>query len=335
MEDLSFPDVSILAAPIYLALIGFEVGMESRRGRRQAAARDLWTNLAMGMGNAVSAVFLWGGIAALMLVAWQHRFLDLGITWWSFALAMLAKDFVYYWVHRFQHRIRWCWANHVVHHSSQGYNLSTALRQPWLGFTTGTYILAIPVIMLGIHPALYALAGGINLFYQFFIHTQAVKKLPGWVEAIFNTPSHHRVHHATNPHYLDSNYAGILIIWDRLFGTFARERAEDPCDYGLVSNIASQNPFFVATHEYRAIAQDVFRQGLRPIERFRYIFAEPGYSHDGSRMTTAQIKAHAGVRLSGGQGSSMASPSQKRSVPCKPSPISSTPSSISTSSSLS
>lgn len=312
MDELYFPDVSIFAAPVYLLLIGIEIVIMSRRGEVEAAGvrRDLWTNLAMGIGNAISAFTLGGAITLLMLLAWQYRVFDLGVTWWSFLLAMVVKDFVYYWNHRFQHRIRWCWANHVVHHSSQGYNLSTALRQPWFGITVGTYVLGIPVIILGIHPALYAFAGALNLFYQFFIHTQSVRRLPGWVEAIFNTPSHHRVHHSTNPQYLDTNYAGILIIWDRLFGTFVPEDDADPCVFGLVSNIESQNPLKVATHEYFAIFNDAGRRGLSVGERLRYIFAQPGYSHDGSRMTTAEIKARAGVRLSGGQSAYMAGDSQ-------------------------
>lgn len=280
----------------------------SRRGEtaKEGVRRDLWTNLAMGTGNVVSSLTLWTGVAALLLFTWNFRLFDLGINWWSFAIAMVAKDFVYYWVHRFQHRIRWCWANHVVHHSSQGYNLSTALRQPWFGVTAGTYILSLPVIMLGIHPALFAFAGAVNLFYQFFIHTQAVRRLPEPIEAVFNTPSHHRVHHATNPQYLDTNYAGILIVWDRLFGTFVPEDDSEPCDFGLVSNIPNQNPLYVATHEYVAIAKDACQPGLKPLQRLRYIFSPPGYSHDGSRKTTAQIKEEAGVSLSGGQSAYMA-----------------------------
>ena len=303
MDNVSFPDIATFAGPVYLTFIAIEFFALKRRGERDTAQKDLWTNLAMGTGNAVSTIFLFGGVTALMFFAWKHRVYDLGISVGTFLLAMLVKDFVYYWTHRLQHRIRWGWASHVVHHSSQGYNLSTALRQPWFSMTTGTYILNIPVIMLGIHPALFAFAGSLNLFYQFFIHTQAVKKLPPWVEFIFNTPSHHRVHHATNPKYLDTNYAGILIIWDRLFGTFEAEDDEEPCDFGLVSNITTSNPLKVATHEYIAIFQDVLKRGLSPLERFRYAFAPPGYSHDGSRLSTSEIKRRAGVRLSGGQDS--------------------------------
>lgn len=302
----------MFAAPIYLVLIAAEIYVAGRKGSeaREAVRRDLWTNLAMGTGNVIASLTLYGGVGALMLFAWQNRVWDLGVSVGTLVLAMVAKDFVYYWVHRFQHRIRWCWANHVIHHSSTGYNLSTALRQPWFSVTTGTYLLGVPVIMLGVHPGLYAFAGGLNLFYQFFVHTQEVGKLPRWVENVFNTPSHHRVHHATNPRYLDTNYAGILIIWDRLFGTFAEEDAAEPCTFGIVSNLPSQNPFYVATHEYAAIARDITQPGLTALERFRYAFAPPGYSHDGSRLSTAEIKRRAGVSLSGGQTASMGHPPQ-------------------------
>ncbi|NNU16467.1 sterol desaturase family protein [Parvularcula sp. ZS-1/3] len=305
MDLHTLPDVSVWAAPVYLILIAVEVWFLSRLGRGEEVRRDLWTNLAMGTGNAIGGLFLFMGAAAFFFWMWEFRVADWGFTWWSFLAAMVAKDFTYYWVHRFQHRIRWGWASHVIHHSSQGYNLSTALRQPWFSVLTGTYLLGLPWVILGVHPALWAFCGGLNLFYQFFIHTQAVKKMPGWFEAVFNTPSHHRVHHATNPKYLDTNYAGILIIWDKIFGTFEAEDEAEPCDFGLVSNIESQNPLFVATHEYVAIAKDVTKPGLKPIERFRYAFAPPGYSHDGSRLSTAEIKAQAGARLSGGQTTSM------------------------------
>ncbi len=306
MEMERLPDVSVLAAPLYVILIAVEVWLLARLGRKGEVTKDLWVNLVMGSGNAITGLFLYGGVAAAFLWLWQFRLFDWGSSVSSFLVAMVAKDFTYYWVHRLQHRIRWGWASHVVHHSSQGYNLSTALRQPWFSVLTGTYVLGIPWMLLGIHPALWAFCGGLNLFYQFFIHTQSVKKLPGWFEAVFNTPSHHRVHHATNPKYLDTNYAGILIVWDKLFGTFMPEDDQDPCDYGLVSNIDSMNPLYVATHEYLAIGKDVAKPGLRFIERFRYAFAPPGYSHDGSRLTTAEIKRGAGVRLSGGQTPPMA-----------------------------
>jgi sterol desaturase/sphingolipid hydroxylase (fatty acid hydroxylase superfamily) len=153
--------------------------------------------------------------------------------------------------------VRWFWASHVIHHSSQHYNLSTALRQTWTGFFSLSFLFRCPLFLLGFHPGLVFFCGGLNLIYQFFIHTEAVGRLPRWVEAVMNTPSHHRVHHGTNPAYLDRNYAGVFIIWDRLFGSFVAEDAAEPARYGIVRNLASFNPLWVATHEWVGIARDL------------------------------------------------------------------------------
>jgi hypothetical protein len=158
------------------------------------------------------------------------------------ALCFVLDDLRYYWYHRIAHRCRWVWAEHVNHHSSQHYNLSTALRQSWTGTFTGMFILRIPLALIGFHPVLLLFVGGLNLVYQFWIHTEAIGRMWKPIEWIFNTPSHHRVHHATNPRYLDSNYAGTLIIWDRMFGTFVPELDEDMPRYGIVKNIGTFNP---------------------------------------------------------------------------------------------
>ncbi len=148
-----------------------------------------------------------------------HHFalFDFGFQWWAFALIFFAEDFIYYWFHRLSHEHRFWWAAHVNHHSSCHYNLSTALRQTWTGNVAGTFLLWMPLALIGFPPELIVFQKGVSLVYQFWIHTEAVGRLPRPVEWFFNTPSHHRVHHATNPRYLDRNYAGILIIWDRLF----------------------------------------------------------------------------------------------------------------------
>jgi len=189
------------------------------------------------------------------------------------------------------HKIRWFWSAHNVHHSSEEYNLSTAFRQPWNNHFTGFVLLSTPLVLLGFHPLLVGFIGAVNLVYQFWIHTQAIKKMPRWFEFIFNTPSHHRVHHGTNPRYLDSNYAGILIIWDRMFGTFVEERDDDPVIYGIITPIASHNPAIVAFKELTNIFKDAFQTGLTLRQRLGYIFAPPGYSHDGSRKGSKALKA--------------------------------------------
>jgi hypothetical protein len=165
------------------------------------------------------------------------------------------------------------------------------LRQPWTGQITGLVLLAVPLAYLGFHPALIAFCASLNLVYQFFLHTESIRRLPRWFEAVFNTPSHHRVHHARNPRYLDANYAGTLIIWDRLFGTFVPELDRDRPEFGLVKNIGTYNPITVALGEYAGIARDVVQPRLSLKERFSYLFAQPGYSHDNSRRDSHMIKA--------------------------------------------
>jgi sterol desaturase/sphingolipid hydroxylase (fatty acid hydroxylase superfamily) len=186
---------------------------------------------------------------------------------------MVGIDFMYYWDHRAGHEVRLLWAAHVVHHSSQRYNLSTALRQTWTG--EYTFLFFIPVVLVGVPVELALAAWSVNLLYQFWIHTEAIGKMWGWFEAVFNTPSHHRVHHGSQSQYLDRNYAGVLIVWDRLFRTFEPEG--ERVVYGLTKNIATHNPLKVATHELVAIAHDV--RGARSWrDRFGYLLRGPGWS---------------------------------------------------------
>jgi sterol desaturase/sphingolipid hydroxylase (fatty acid hydroxylase superfamily) len=286
---MKLPDVVQLSIPFFILLIFVEIALWKIRGRVRYEARDAAASLVMGLGN-VGAGALTGGIMyALFDWVYGFRLFDIGYAWWSFAIALVVNDFVFYWGHRLGHVSRWFWANHISHHSSQHYNLTTALRQPWTVLFSGTYVLSLPVIWLGVPPALYFFAGGVNLVYQFWIHTEAVDRL-GPFEWIFNTPSHHRVHHAANPRYLDANYGGILIVWDRLFGTFVAEDRADPPRYGLVKNLRTFNPVWIALHEYVAIARDLLR-ARSPGQAYGYLFGPPGWSPDGSRKTSAMIQA--------------------------------------------
>ncbi len=285
-----------IATPLFVALILGEVALLAiRRHEGAYDVGDTFSSLAMGAGNVVSGLLLKGIGYGLLLWLYNCRLLTLPVSLLTLAVCFVLDDLRYYWSHRISHRSRWFWASHVVHHSSQHYNLSTALRQPWGGELSGLVMLQAPLTLLGFHPVLLAFAGSLNLVYQFWIHTEAVGRLPRWIEAVFNTPSHHRAHHARNPRYLDSNYAGTLIVWDRLFGTFVPEDAADPPNYGLVKNIGTHNPLRVATHEYVGILQDVRRPGLTWSQRWRYVFSEPGWSHDGERLTSAEIKRRAGL----------------------------------------
>jgi sterol desaturase/sphingolipid hydroxylase (fatty acid hydroxylase superfamily) len=245
----------------------------------------------MGLGSTVAGLLIGGVVVAASLAVYQHRLFEIPMTAvWAWVAIFLLEDLTYYWFHRLSHERRFWWAAHVNHHSSQHYNLSTALRQTWTGGISGTWLLWLPLSLLGFPPAMVAIQKGISLVYQFWIHTEAIGRMPRWFEAVFNTPSHHRVHHARNPRYLDRNYAGILIVWDRLFGTFEPELDEEPCRYGIVKNIGAFNPLRVAFHEWVAIGRDL--AGARSLrEAAGYLFGPPGWSPDGSRLTSEALRA--------------------------------------------
>lgn len=289
---ISFPDVVSWAVPLFLAAILAElvwIHLSGRGGRYET--RDAVTSLIMGAGSVASGIILGFVAWGFFMVLWRVTPLDLGISWPVIVICFILDDLRYYWVHRFGHRIRWVWASHVNHHSSQHYNLTTALRQTWTGTFTFMMVIRAPLILLGFHPALVLFVGGLNLIYQFWIHTEAIGKMPRWFESVMNTPSHHRVHHGRNARYLDCNYAGVLIIWDKMFGTFVPEQAHEKVDYGLVHNIGTFNPLRVAFHEWLSIARDMSQPGLTLRQRLMYALAPPGWSHDGSRKTSDRLKA--------------------------------------------
>lgn len=290
-----FPDVVQMAVPLFVVAILLELAwitLKKRGGRYET--RDALTSLAMGAGNVIEGLLLGFVAYGFFTFIWQFRIVDLGTSVVVIVLCFILDDLRYYWVHRFGHRIRWVWAAHVVHHSSQHYNLTTALRQTWTGTFTLMMIVRVPLILLGFHPAMVIFVGGINLIYQFWIHTEAINKMPRWFESVMNTPSHHRVHHGRNPRYLDANYAGVFIIWDKMFGTFVPE--EEKVEYGLVFNLGTFNPLRVATHEWVGIFKDVSQRGVTLRDRLMYMIAPPGWSHDDSRETAEMLKADHVVR---------------------------------------
>jgi sterol desaturase/sphingolipid hydroxylase (fatty acid hydroxylase superfamily) len=283
------PEPVTLAIPVFALLVIAEMVYARRSGAVTYEARDAASSLFMGFGNQV-AKLLTGFIGAGFIVAvYQVRLFDIQYAWWAFVLCFFAEDLAYYWFHRISHERRWFWASHVVHHSSQHYNLSTALRQTWTGNLGFTFIFTAVLALVGFPPPMIALFGGLSLVYQFWIHTEAIGRL-GPLEWVLNTPSHHRVHHATNPRYLDANYAGVLIIWDRLFGTFVAEDDAERPRYGIIANLTTFNPLRIAFHEWASMGRDVL--GARSWkDRLGYLFGPPGWTPDGSRPTSASIKA--------------------------------------------
>ena len=277
------------AIPVFIALILGELLWSRRTGARHAYEwRDTGTSLAIGLGSTVAGALTGGLTAAMLAGAHDMSPFSLGWAWWLWPLCFVLDDLAYYVFHRSAHRVRWFWASHVNHHSSQHYNLSTALRQSWTGFIALSFVFRLPLALAGYEPGMILACAGLNLIYQFWIHTEAVKRMPRWFEAVMNTPSHHRVHHAVNPRYLDRNFAGTFIVWDRLFGTFAAEDDADRIRYGIVSQLGTFNVLHAVFHEWLAIARDVRTAPWR--HKLTYLWREPGWSHDGSRETSEMIR---------------------------------------------
>lgn len=290
-----------MAIPFFVLAVILEIVL-ARMGRANARyeTRDTAVSLAMGLGSSIAGALMAGVILAASVWAYQHRIFTIPMTAvWAWVALFFAEDLTYYGFHRLSHERRFWWASHVNHHTSTHYNLSTALRQTWTGGVAGTWLLWLPLSFLGFPPAMVAIQKGISLVYQFWIHTEAIKRMPRWFEAVFNTPSHHRVHHARNARYLDANYAGVLILWDRMFGTFIPETDVEPIRYGTVKNLASFNLLTNVFHEWIGMAKDVARY---PRHALGYVFGPPGWSHDGSRDTSRTLKAKWRARTARNEG---------------------------------
>jgi sterol desaturase/sphingolipid hydroxylase (fatty acid hydroxylase superfamily) len=246
-----------LAIPFFFLLIGLELWASARKKRRVYRFADAITDLSCGITSQVWAVFSTAALFSVYLVSYEHyRFFSLPAdSVWTWVFAFVAVDFLYYWWHRLSHEVNFLWAAHIVHHQSEDYNLAVALRQ---AITTSFTVIPFyaPLAFLGVPPLVYAAVQSFNTLYQFWIHTELIGKM-GWFEKLFNTPSHHRVHHAQNPQYLDKNYAATFIIWDKLFGTFIEEQ-EAPV-YGIVKPLRSYDPMWAQFHYVVELVRDAWR----------------------------------------------------------------------------
>ena len=276
------------AVPGFVILVLAEMIAVRRTHPERYEPRDTLTSLLFGFGSSIAGALTASAVFALGLLVYQARLFDVPFAWWAWPLCFVLDDLAYYAFHRSAHRVRWFWASHINHHSSQHYNLSTALRQTWTGFFAGSFLFRLPLFLIGFHPVMVFFCVGLNLIYQFWIHTEVIDRCPRWFEAMMNTPSHHRVHHATNPRYLDRNYAGVFVVWDKIFGSFLAERPDDMCRYGIVKNLGSFNLLWSVFHEWVAIARDLWSAPLR--YKLHYLLAPPGWSHDGSRDTSDMIR---------------------------------------------
>jgi sterol desaturase/sphingolipid hydroxylase (fatty acid hydroxylase superfamily) len=282
-------DPIVLAVPMYFVLMGVEALVNWRRRAGLYKLNDTLANLACGVYQQALVAVLIGVLGAPYAWAYAH----LRVTDWfdahpiaAWCFAFVASDFFYYWFHRWSHEAAIGWFSHVVHHQSEEYNLSVALRQDaWQPLFSLWF--QLPVALAGVSPTVFLSAYGVVIVYQFWIHTRLIDRL-GPLEWVLNTPSHHRVHHGVDPRYLDKNYAGVFIVWDRLFGTFHAERTRPT--YGLVHNLDTHNPLRIVAAGYSALLADC-RRATRWRDRLRYVFGPPGWRHDGPDASTRARRA--------------------------------------------
>lgn len=251
--SMDLPNIILYAAPIMIALVVVEWIVSFYKKRNYYSGKDTLAATAIGLVNvglSAAMKLLTFGIVLFFynLVPWSIPF-----TWWSFIPCLILIDFLRYLAHRVAHENRFWWATHVTHHSSEKYNLSVSFRLGWTQQIK--LIFFIPVALAGFHPVVFFICHQIEVLYQFWIHTEYIKKLPKPIEYIFTTPSHHRVHHARNDKYLDKNYGSTFIIWDRMFGTFQPE--EEKADYGITKPVKSYNPIYLCFHEWMDIVKDI------------------------------------------------------------------------------
>ena len=220
-------------------------------------AGETFASVGVAIGDILTRL-LTGGLAAVpFMLCYQHRLFDIPLNkGWSWIALFLGVELLYYWFHRASHRVRWLWATHAVHHSATHFNLSAAIRLGWTGTISGAFVFFLPLALIGFHPAAIGLVAGLGLIYQFFLHTALPIRL-GPLEWLLNTPAHHRVHHASNEACLDKNYGSVLIVFDRLFGTFATAPRDEPLAFGVKGREASNNPLRIAFSEWGHLWRDV------------------------------------------------------------------------------
>lgn len=278
----------IIAIPIYFLLIGIELVVQWVTSKKLYRLNDAITNISCGITQQLTGIFLKVlGIGAYTIVFEHLAISQIPSTWWSYFILFIGADFFYYWAHRMSHEINLFWGGHVVHHQSEDYNFSVALRQGSFQIIW-TFAFYMPLAIAGFHPLDFVFVSALVTVYQFWIHTETLGKL-GWFELIFNTPSHHRVHHGRDPKYIDKNHAGVFIIWDKMFGTFQEE--EEKPTYGITKPINSWNPVWVnINHYYEMFSQWRRIKGFK--NKMNYLFNKPGWLPEemGGYQPAPQIK---------------------------------------------
>jgi sterol desaturase/sphingolipid hydroxylase (fatty acid hydroxylase superfamily) len=293
--EFSIQFLLLALAPIFILALGIEFLYLRKHGSEYSNASFTWadtiSNGTLALLHEISdGLFNTLFIMGIYYFLYEYRIFNIENSIISFIGLFLLQDFCYYWFHRGSHKIRYMWASHVVHHSSERLNLSTAFRQSFTYPISGMWLFWVPIVLIGFEPEIVLGAVLLSLAYQFFVHTQVVPKL-GWLEWVFNTPSHHRVHHAKNPEYIDQNYGGVLIIWDRLFKTFVEERKDLKCEYGITRQIHSHNPLYLTLHEWKDLLTDVFAKNKPFLHRLKHLWASPEWQPKQSKpsSTTSEM----------------------------------------------
>jgi sterol desaturase/sphingolipid hydroxylase (fatty acid hydroxylase superfamily) len=291
MESLREQLLILVSTPLYLVIIGIEVILSNYRHRKLHSWKDSFTNFLLMLLNGVLDLLVRGFTLILLDFCWRHRIIGWqhAVVYW--VMLTVLEDFMYYWLHRFDHEVRLFWAVHVTHHSSEQYNFTVGFRssvfQPLYRF-----IYFAPLGFLGFQPADIFFIYSATQIWGIFVHTQLIDKM-GWLEYVLVTPSHHRVHHASNPKYLDRNMGMFLIVWDKLFGTFQPELPPadyQPIRYGLTKPLQRDTPGHVIFHEWSAMKKDLLRSGLSFRDKLGYLLGPPGWSHDESSQTSDQLR---------------------------------------------
>ncbi len=273
------PSITIYLLPVVIFFFVLELLYSYKEDKHLYATRDTLNNLSLGLGTLITQTFSKLLIFYAFRYAYKFHAVSLSNSWRVWILAFLACELCYYWFHRASHEVNWFWVSHVVHHSSEQFNLSVAVRLPWFPHLTGKFLFWIWMPVLGFNPVMIMLIMQLEDFYQGFLHTKTVQKLPAIVEYIFNTPSHHRVHHSSNFEYLDKNHGGVIILFDRLFGTFGKEVTTP--SYGLTYKKGSDNVIHIMFHEWTDLFKKASKAGSFK-NAINYFIKAPGWSHDGS-----------------------------------------------------
>lgn len=292
MESLREYLLILISTPLYIVIIGAEILLSNYRYKKVYSWKNTANNIYLMLLNGGIDLLFRGVYVIILSYCYDRQILSFSnvVAYWI--LLLLLEDFLYYWLHRFDHEIRIFWAVHVTHHSSEYMNFTVGFRssvfQPLYRF-----FYFIPLAFLGFKPLDILFIYSATQIWGIFVHTELVKKM-GWLEKVLVTPSHHRVHHASNPTYLDRNMGMFLIIWDKMFGTFQAELTADsyqPLRYGLTQPLKENSPLTILFHEWKAIVNDIKRKDINWRQKLGYIFGPPGWSHDGSRLTSKALRA--------------------------------------------